>query len=447
MKNYKEIAGKIDKWLSRKKIDQSEVYIQENRLISVEILGNEIKNLSINNDSGLGIRAFRNKASGFVSQMGLDLKATEYIVKNLIDTIEYSDPDPDFHSLPLPSTSDFMNAEPDKKTLEISTAHLADIASKLIEEAIQVDKEMSLRGSIRISIKRNFIWNSLGILQEFDTVFCLSYLSATIKKGEDVGTYSDFIVGRKWSDLQFNNFGKDVSEIALKYLGARKIATGNYPVIASFDTASTFAESIATALNAEALQRKRSPFTGRLEEKLAVPFLTIIDNPNIPDAIRSHSYDGEGVPCKPVVLLENGCFKEILHNSYTAKKAETKSNGRGMRQSYGARPEITYTNIVVSPGDKTEAELIKQIDKGIYLTSAAFQPNSNGDISSAIDLGYWIENGELKYPIKNAMLGTTIFNLMKNLVAISSDGREFPGGIVYPSMMFENVMISGEKTD
>ena len=92
---------------------------------------------------------------------------------------------------------------------------------------------------------------------------------------------------------------------------------------------------------------------------------------------------------------------------------------------YGMRPDIGSTNLVVECQDKKERSLIKEIKQGIYLTSRLSLPNTNGDISDTVDLGYWIENGRLAYPIKNAMLGTTIFHLLKNLVAIYLMVRSF----------------------
>ncbi len=232
--------------------------------------------------------------------------------------------------------------------------------------------------------------------------------------------------------------------MALKFLDAQKIKTKTVPIILSPFATRRLLYNIIAPLNAESIQHKRSCFTGKKGEQIANPLLTIVDNPLIPGGVFSSVIDGEGVARRKQTIIDKGIIKTYLHNSYTSNKSKEENTANASRGNYRSGVYISPTNLIPELGTVPAAELIKNVKDGVYVYGCGFSPNANGDISSTIDFGYWIKDGELAFPIKNAMIGTTIFELLNNIEAISSDYVERPGQIL-PTIKINNIRVSGAK--
>jgi predicted Zn-dependent protease len=99
----------------------------------------------------------------------------------------------------------------------------------------------------------------------------------------------------------------------------------------------------------------------------------------------------------------------------------------------------------VVPGDRTEAQLISEIEDGMYIAMAGLTPDgASGEISATVDFGFRIIDGELAYPVKTAMIGSDVFTMLGNLAAVSSDYREEPG-LIAPSLCFRDIQVAGAQ--
>jgi len=197
---------------------------------------------------------------------------------------------------------------------------------------------------------------------------------------------------------------------------------------------------VVSFTDAEGIQRGRSFMAGKLGQKIASEHLTLTDDSLIRGGARSRSFDSEGTPCKPVVVVENGVLKTYIHSSYTAGKAGVEPTGHGTRGGGAAR-----SNVVPKLGQTTAADIIKGTRQGIYVSRGGLSPNmSTGDVSSSVDAGFMIENGEITYPVKNAVLGGSFLDMLQNIDAISSDYREEPG-MIMPTVRIHDVLVAGSK--
>jgi PmbA protein len=201
--------------------------------------------------------------------------------------------------------------------------------------------------------------------------------------------------------------------------------------------ASGLIESVIAAASAESVQRRRSFLVGRLGKRIASARLSVRDDGLWPAGIYSAPFDAEGVVRKPLVVIEDGVLRELLHNSYTAGKAGVTSNGRSTGGGCGP------TNLRPRTGERPAAELIREVKRGLYVNSASIAPNpSSGDISAMVEFGMLIEKGKLAGPVANVSIAGHIFKLLEDIDAISSDYREEPGNIL-PTIRIRKMHVSG----
>jgi PmbA protein len=238
-------------------------------------------------------------------------------------------------------------------------------------------------------------------------------------------------------DFKPEGVGREAAEGALRYLDARDLPSGDYPVVLGPQASGSLYGALAHHANAEDIQRNRSYLIGKRGERVASEALTITDDGLIPRGMGSASCDAEGVPHQPIAIVENGVLLTYLHNSYTANKAGERSTGHSTGDG------ISPTNVNVRLGARPASELLAEVADGIYLAAGGPQANSvTGQFSSTIDFGFKIEQGELAYPIRNAAMGGSFLELLASIDAVSSDYREEPGSLM-PTIRVTSMRIAG----
>ncbi|MFX1287605.1 MAG: metallopeptidase TldD-related protein, partial [Promethearchaeota archaeon] len=205
---------------------------------------------------------------------------------------------------------------------------------------------------------------------------------------------------------------------------------------------------IASAINAEFYQYKRSFLVDKREKKIGSELLNIEDNALIDGAVGSSAFDGEGVPCKNKRIIKSGIFLKsgLLHNSYTAGKEGVESTGNASRRSFSSIPSIGISNLILKPGLVPQEEIIKDVKEGILLNSTADSPNiATGDFSGLISQGNLIIDGEVKQALNETMFGINLLDLFRNIEAISKEFKVY-GSYYAPFVKVNNVQIIGANS-
>jgi PmbA protein len=203
-------------------------------------------------------------------------------------------------------------------------------------------------------------------------------------------------------------------------------------------------EVTAPSLTAEAVQKGKSLFANKMGQDIAASELNIIDDGHKKGAIISSPFDGEGVSTQKTILVENGILKSYLHNTYTAKKDGVSSTGNAKRGSYKSTPEVGTTNFYIDKGNITKDELIKNVEKGFYITEVMGMHTANpisGDFSVGAS-GIWIENGEFTKPVRGVAIAGNIKELLKSVEAVADDLTFFIG-IGSPTLRIAKMTVSG----
>lgn len=411
------------------------------RSIGVELESSAIKTCNSRNGGGISVRAIYNGGTGWSSTDKATLEAAIEAGKNAAKLAKLAEPDPDFVSLPSPVES-YPNIEGlfDPKIGDIDIKTLIGCALKNIDGAHSVCPDSIVQGGLSAWNGSRALANSMGISLASDGSSISGYIMAIVRRGDDVGSFYDFDQARVLDDFDASAIGVSAAKEAMKFLGARKNETKRMPVILGPLASGSIFNSIVGNADAEGIQRRRSFMLGKLGKKIGSDVLTIKDDPHIPRGMSSRPWDEEGFPTKPLVVLEKGVLKSYLYGSYTAGKAGAKNTGHGTR---GGR--ASSSNVIPTLGTMTSADIISSTKEGLYINMGGIRPNNvTGDVSVSVDFGFKIENGELAYPVMNAMIGGNFLDMLANVDAISSDYRAEPGQIM-PTIRILDCLVAGGK--
>ena len=431
-------------------VKTADIYFEKNKYINIEIEENSIKNSEVGEDSGVSIRVInRSGALGFAYSNKLVKHSIEKVCKVALKMMKVASPDPDFKDLPTPY-KDYPNVKDlyDKNLKYLQIEDSLNYINDLIEVCKEDDMAISQSGNFVSDYSKTYIFNSNGLKASKKETSCLVSSNIIVKDkiSKETSSGSERQIERSLNKLNAINVAKIALEDAKQNLNRKKVRNMKVPVILTpKGSISLILRPIAAAINAEIFQYKRSFLVDKRDEKIGSDILNIEDNGLIDNAAGSQIFDDEGVPCQNKKILQNGKFLEsgLLHNSYTAGKEGIESTGNASRGSYLTIPSIGITNFIMKPGDTSLEEIIKSIKRGILLNYTGDSPNiSTGDFSGLILRGNLIEDGEIKDPLNETMIGINLIDLFKNVEAISKDYKIY-GAFQAPWVKIRSVNVIG----
>lgn len=413
------------------------------RSVSVLVENSSIRECEVVRDYGIGVRAFFRGGVGSASTTALDEASARQVGEQAAAMAKATHGDPDFVCLPDPAPWTPVPQLWDDAVAGLPAQAVVDWCRDAIEEARGVAPDVALSGGAGLDSGEMALASSTGVaVHDRGTSVSISFM-AVVMRDDDAGGYFEYDAARRMSDFQPAGVALKATEQALRFLGGRHIAKARLPVVLGPMAVSGLISACIHAANAEDVQRKRSFMAGKQGERIAASCLTVREEPFVPAGLSSAPVDGEGVPKVARALIDQGVLTTYLHNSYTANKAKVPNTAHASRRGASGGVGIGVSNIQIAPGDRTEAELIAQVQEGIYINYGGLQPDlATGDISATVDFGFKIENGQLAYPVKTTMIGSNAFEMLSRIDAVSSDYREEPGTIV-PSLRLDGIMVVG----
>ncbi len=267
--------------------------------------------------------------------------------------------------------------------------------------------------------------------------------SVSVIAGEGVKMQRDYDYDSRihYADLTAPEaIGRSAGERAVRRLDPGSVATGRYPVIFDPRIARGLIGSIVSAINGSAIARKTSFLKDRLGEAILPTSFTIMDDPLLPRRPGSRSFDGEGVRGEAMALVENGVLVNWILDTATAKELGLETNGRASRSSGGVSP--SGTNVLVSPGEMTPAELVRETGRGLYIDELIGHGTNlvTGDYSRGAS-GFLIENGEITTPVSELTIAGNLREMLASLAAANDLDERF--SIVAPTLRIESMMVAG----
>jgi PmbA protein len=237
--------------------------------------------------------------------------------------------------------------------------------------------------------------------------------------------------------------GREATRRAVRRLGARKVPSTKVPIVFDRTVAASVLGTIFDAACGDLIYRQSSFLTGKLGEKIAGDHITMVDDGTMPGGFGTTPFDGEGVPKRKTIVVENGVLKSYLLNTYTARKLGLTTTGNAARGLAG-NPGIGGGNFFLQPGSHSPQQIIAGVKRGFFVTEFLGTGVNlvTGDFSRGAS-GLWIENGELTFPVEEVTVAGNLKDMLNNISEIGSD-LEFRNSTACPTLRIDGMTLAGE---
>ncbi|HEV8678588.1 MAG TPA: metallopeptidase TldD-related protein [Stellaceae bacterium] len=235
--------------------------------------------------------------------------------------------------------------------------------------------------------------------------------------------------------------GKSAGERVVKRLGARKLATGRVPVVFDPRVARSFISHLLGAISGPSIARGTSFLKDKLGQRIFPATITITEDPHRARGHRSKPFDAEGLANRRRALIEEGVLTTWLLDLRSARQLGLSSTGHAARGT-ASPPAPAATNIWIEPGPLTPAELMSDIKNGFYVTELMGMGVNGltGDYSRGA-AGFWIENGEIAFPVSEMTVAGNLNDMFARLVV--ANDLEFRVGADSPTLRIDDLTVAG----
>lgn len=327
-------------------------------------------------------------------------------------------------------------------------------------DAATIEKVNSTTVSYADSEVNELFMNSEGSEIQVKTDRVRMALNASATDGEIIQFGHGSLGGVKGfeaiSEVDIEEFGRNIGEKAVRLLDAKPAPSGQFPVIADPElTGVLIHEALGHATEGDLILQNDSILKDKIGEKIASDIVNIFDDASRKDGFGYYPYDVEGVKTKPNQLVKNGELISLLNSRETASKLGMKSSGNA-RSIIADQPIVRMSNTYLQPGDNTFEELLEDIPNGMYLKGSrgGQVDTGKGIFQFNAAEGYLIEDGEITTPLRDVSLSGNILETLKNIDAIGNDfklsvgfcgkdGQTAPVGDGGPHTRILNALVGG----
>lgn len=446
-------------------LDDGELYLQESHMETLLFDQQKVKDSSFAISAGFGMRGVIGDLVSFAHTSDLSenalIKAKEVVssIKNHGKPInlQLSGAKKNNHSL-------YKFIDP---ISEFSFLEKINIATE-IDDYVR-SKNTSVK---QVSIRISGGWSAIQILKAHNEEYFdlrpatqLS-ISVTLAKdgllesaGEGIGArkgYVDFFLPSTWQKMADNAL-----QAAMIKLEAQASPAGEFTVaLGPGDPGVLLHEAVGHGLEGDFNRKKTSNFSESMGKQVAAKGVTIIDDGTIANSRGSLNFDDEGTPTARNILIEDGILRSYMQDRMNARLMNMPVTGNGRRTSYAHQPMPRMTNTFMLPGQVSQEDIIKSINKGIYFPkfNGGQVDITSGDFVFEASTAYLVENGKITSPLKGATLIGNGPDVMKKIKAIGNDlqmdkgtgmcgknGQSLAVGLGQPSLLIDKITVGGTK--
>jgi PmbA protein len=344
-------------------------------------------------------------------------------------------------------------ADPDRLATQIADLDLFDptaiSADRLREDAMAAEEAALAVPGVTNSSGSGASAGLGGMVLATSAGFLGHYVSSRFSRsvsviaGEGTGMERDYDFSSRlyFGELDApETIGKRAGERAVRRLGGRKVKSGPVTVVYDPRVARGIAGHLAGAINGASVARKTSFLRDMMGKPVASAAITVTDDPQKRRGPASRPFDGEGVFGEPLTMVEDGVLRHWFLSTSTARELGLATNGRGSRSGSSVNP--TSTNLAIEPGTASPQELIGSLASGFYVTEVFGQGVNmvTGEYSRGAS-GFWIENGELAFPVSEVTIASNLKDMFLAMTPASDLDRSF--GTAAPTLLIEGMTLAG----
>jgi len=431
----------------------AEAVVREGDEFSVNVRMGEVETLKESGSRGLGLRVFLGTKSASASTSDLTPDGIRQLVDGALALARVTEEDP---FTGLPETAEFGSIPGDlhlyyEDVYSLPGPERIEWARRAEAAALAADPRMtnSDGGSFDAATGRKVLANSRGFVGGYRTSYAgVSAAPLAMDANGQMQRDGWWSGARRLADLESpESIGQEAARRTLRRLGARRVPTQRVPIVFAPEVAQSLIGAVFEAASGDSIWRGASFLAGRLGEQIAASTLHLIDDntmllPTGAGGFGSSPFDGEGLPSKRTIVVENGVLRSYLLNTYTARKLGMKSTHNAARGLAGT-PGIGCGNLYLEPGQLTPEQIIAQTQTGLYVTSLmGFGVNVvTGDYSRGAT-GLWIENGQFTHAVEEVTIAGNLAEMLLNVTAIGND-LVFRGSVASPTLRVDGMTIAG----
>ncbi len=428
--------------------EQVEAYLGRSSRTEVKVFGGEVESLSSADTAGIGVRVVVGGRQGFAYAGSLDADVVADVLAEARDNASFGTVD-EFLGLVAPDGVAAADLDLFRESMasfptdgKVQLALDLDRATRAVDGRVR-GLESAGYGD---SSSESAIASTEGIRITGRRTNCSIWAEALAGEGTETQTGYGYSVGRTPGDLDVDQAAADAADRATRMLGARKPESRRLTVVFDPRVTASFLGVLSATLSAESAIKGRSLFAGRDGQAVAVPEITLVDDPTEPRAYGASRFDAEGLASRRNVLIDGGVLAGFLHNSYTGRRTGGASNAAAVRGGYMTGPGVGSRALTLTPGGLTQDELLAQTGDGLLVQSVSGLHSGvnpvSGDFSVGVE-GLMIRGGERAEPVREATIASTLQRMLLDVVAVGGDREWLPGGAAGVTLVIRDVTLSG----
>lgn len=417
--------------------DAAEVTLTKTSGIDISTRYGEVENIEFKIDSSLGITVYCQQRKGSASSTDLRPEAIARTVTAALGIARYTSPDSCF-GLAEKKLLAFNAPELDLfHPIELTTEFGVALAAEAECTAMKKDKRIKYTngGNFHSRFSTRVFGNSYGMLQSYSSSrYSLSCSMIAEHNGSMERNYA-YTICRSFDDLLSPQWvGEECANRTLSHLNPRKLPTMEASILFVAEVATSLFSHLACAISGSNVYRKATFLFNCLDQVILPEWLSINEYPHLPKGLASSPFDDEGLKTCDRIIIKDGVLNTWLLSNYTARKLGLESTGHaGGIYNW----QISHQNIDF-------IGLVKKMNRGLIVTELMGQGVNimTGDYSRGV-AGFWVENGEIQYPVSEITIAGNLREMLHNIVYISND-TEIRNNIHCGSVLLTSMKIAGQ---
>ncbi len=431
-------------------VDHAEVSVGVGNELEVGVRRDEPELVKEAQSSGLSVRVICEGRVATSSTTDLAHDAITAFLATVVEMAQISEPDPMASPPPPEELADGSSLPEldlfDPETDGIDAARGLELAQRAERAAFAADERITTSegASFSRSSGHGVLATTGGFVgTRFGTYQSLVVQAVADDEGGKKRNGAWWTGGRFFEDLESPDaVGAEAGRRAVATLGSSKMETGTFPVVFDKDAARAIIGLLASCVMGDSIYRQRSYLASRLGETVASSLLTIVDDPLLPRAPGSRTFDGEGRAVRRNVVVDGGVLQTFLLDTYSARKLEMSPTGSG--SGGGGVPHSSSTNFYLQAGADDPEALLEGVTRGLYVTRMmgfGFDPVT-GTFSRGAE-GFLIENGKKTRPVGEITISRNLDELLKGIDRVAND-LEHNTSVASPSFRVDHMTIAGD---
>ena len=423
------------------------VEVSEGVGLSVSVRKGETENIERNRDKSISVTVYAGQRRGHASTSDFSRAALEQTVRAAHDIARFTAEDP---AAGLPDEQDLALGDAALRDLDLFHPWSIDaegaiaIAKRCEAAALGVDPRITNSEGAGVSAQQShfFAGNSRGFRGGYassrHSLSVAPIASLPGKRGADMQRDAWYTSMRSHAEMAPPEaVGRYAAERALSRLKSRKIATCEVPVLFESSIASGLLGAYVQATSGGALYRKTTFLADSLGKKVMAPHLDIVEDPHIVGGKGSAPFDDEGVKTVRRKVLSAGKVQGYFLSTYSARKLGMRTTGNA-----GGSHNLTLSSRLTQPGDHLDA-MIKKLGRGLFVTELMGQGVNyvTGDYSRGAS-GYWVENGQIAFPVQEITIAGNLRDMLKGIEAVGADAYTY-GSKTVGSILVNRMKVAG----